>query len=319
MKYHTFALPNTNYYFNTMRKKTLLVALLFASIGCFAQPKAGALQKVLESERGFMCPVWSPDSRKIAVTGDNFKGIWVAEIDGSRLIQLCKDDGAGYKMAWNEDGSQILARTNVYKENRIFHELKAFDTHTLKAETLMPATRGLSVATWRSTEKIALNKESKGFSLSRKGNLEKTALSIFEKMVADPFNAIQQIASLKHLQKPIINPALSPDKTKVAFQIVGEGIYSCDIDGSNAKFLGKGAYPTWTPDNKYVIAAKISDNGEIFTASTLLAINVETAAQTVFFNDSKMIPMTPAVSPDGKRVAFENTVDGSIYTIEIIY
>lgn len=63
-----------------------------------------------------MCPVWSPDSRKIAVTGDNFKGIWVAEIDGSRLIQLCKDDGAGYKMAWNEDAPKFLPAQTSTKE-----------------------------------------------------------------------------------------------------------------------------------------------------------------------------------------------------------
>lgn len=92
-----------------MKQKSLLFALLFASASCFAQPKAGNMQKLVQGDAGFMCPTWSPDSKKVAITGDNFKGIWIAEINGSGLAQITAEAGAGYKMAWNATGEKILA------------------------------------------------------------------------------------------------------------------------------------------------------------------------------------------------------------------
>lgn len=303
-----------------MKQKSLLFALLFASASCFAQPKAGNMQKLVQGDAGFMCPTWSPDSKKVAITGDNFKGIWIAEINGSGLAQITAEAGAGYKMAWNATGEKILARTNIYRNQRVFHELKTFDIKTKKAETLVPESRGLSVASWRTAEKIMLHKGKRPVALSKKGAMENAELSVYETMVADPFHALLQIPELKELaDKPVINPVMSPDKTKVAFQIPGKGVYTCDSNGSNVNYLGKGAYPSWTPDNKYVIVAKVTDNGATFTSSELLAVDATTAESTVFFRNSNMIPMTPAVSPDGKKLAFENCVDGCIYTIDIIY
>ena len=34
---------------------------------------------------------------------------------------------------------------------------------------------------------------------------------------------------------------------------------------------------------------------------------------------SDIIPLTPAVSPDGKKVAFENAADAAIYVISLKY
>lgn len=302
-----------------MRKKIILLAFLFTSAGCFAQPKAGIPQKLVQGDEGFMCPAWSPDSKTLAFTGDNYRGIWVAKVDGSELTKITDDAGAGYKMAWNGNGEEILSRTNVYRNQKTYHAIKTFNVKTCEERTLVPETRDLGIATWRSTDAIAVQKGRQGIAVKR-GKAGNSTLSVYETMVSDPFHALLQIPELKEwADKPVINPALSTDKNMVAFQIPGKGVYICDINGANVKYLGKGSCPTWTSGNKYVIVARVRDNGETFTSSELYAINTKTAETTVFFNDNAMLPMTPAVSPDGKKLAFENCNDGCIYTIDITY
>lgn len=302
-----------------MRKISLLLASTLIAAGCLAQPKLGVPQKIAGGDTGFMNPSWSPDGKKIAMTGDNYSGIWVANADGTALTKLTADAGAGYKMAWSDDGSSILSRTNVYKDNKTYHELKVFEVRTMTAQTLVEATRNLGAPVWRDAA-AAITKDGQA-AIAKKGGIEPASLSVYETMVTDPFHALAKLPGMEEFAgKPVINPALSPDKTKIAFQIPGKGVFVCDAaDGGNSRRIGRGSYPAWTPGNKYVIVAKVTDNGETFTASELVAIDTDTTATTTIFSDSAMIPLTPAVSPDGKKLLVENCADGGIYMMDITY
>ncbi|MGM9839699.1 MAG: TolB family protein, partial [Sodaliphilus sp.] len=70
-----------------MKKSLLLFSAIMLSAGSLmAQSKAnGEPRLLIKSAQSLMAPVWSPDGSKIAVTGDNFIGIWVANADGSNL------------------------------------------------------------------------------------------------------------------------------------------------------------------------------------------------------------------------------------------
>ena len=55
-------------------------------VAAMAQPRSASEPTLLiKSSQGLMAPVWSPSGDKIAVTSDNYDGIWVADADGSNL------------------------------------------------------------------------------------------------------------------------------------------------------------------------------------------------------------------------------------------
>ena len=117
----------------------------------------------------------------------------------------------------------------------------------------------------------------------------------------------------------VINPALSADGSMVAFQIPGKGMWVCDSDGSNLKSLGKGSNPQWLADNESIIFTVVTDDGSQFTASDIYSMNINSGKKYLLTENTNLIPLTPSVSPDGKKVAFENAIDASIYVINLKY
>ena len=80
-----------------MTKQTFLtLALSMLGVAAMAQPRSASEPTFLiKSSQGLMAPVWSPSGDKIAVTSDNYDGIWVADADGSNLRQVTCCSGAG--------------------------------------------------------------------------------------------------------------------------------------------------------------------------------------------------------------------------------
>ena len=137
-------------------------------------------------------------------------------------------------------------------------------------------------------------------------------------MIAAPTEAANTIASLAQFAgKTIINPALSPDGNSVVFQVPGKGMWIINADGSGLRSLGSGSHAAWLPDSRTIVYTIVSDNGSEFTGSTIMSLNVANGKKSTVLSSTSYIPMTPAVSPDGKKVAFENAADASIYVMNI--
>ena len=111
---------------------------------------------------------------------------------------------------------------------------------------------------------------------------------------------------------------MSHDGKQVAFQVPGKGIFTCNSDGSGVTYLCKGSHPAWLPDNSLIYTV-VTDNGESFTGSDIYAVDVATGKAVLLTANTDMIPLTPAVTRDGKRVAFENAKDACIYEITLKY
>lgn len=306
--------------------KHLIFALALCACGgiASAQPRSASEPKLLiKSSQGLMAPVWSPNGDKIAVTTDNYTGILVADADGSNLKQVTDLSGAGYKMQWNEEGTQLLGRTNVVDNNRVFHEIKVWNVTDGSEKTLVGKTRDLKgTPLWtKATEQIAIA-DRNGIGAINLRSAKRASLAttdVYTMMVNDPAGVAENVASLKEFSgKILINPALSHDGNKVAFQVPGKGIYTCNADGSDVQYLCKGSHPSWLPDGS-VIYTVVTDNGEYFTGSDIYAININSKKTVLLTANTDMIPLTPTVTNDGTKVAFENAADAAIYVITLKY
>lgn len=280
-----------------MNKHFVFVLALAAlsAVPAFGQLRATSQPvKLLESPTGLMAPVWSPDGSKIAVTTDNYAGILVADADGSHLRAITVDAGTGYKPTWSADSRTIIGRAKIQNGVRILHEMRAYDVNTGRAT--VAATRCRT-----SAEPASLS-----------------ASGVYGTMVSNPSTAAASIPALAQFAgKTVINPALSPDGNTVAFQIPGKGMWLLDNNGSNLRSIGNGSHPDWLPDSRTIVYTVVEDNGSIFTASTLMSVDTATGVHSLLFNAPGFIPMTPAVAPDGSKVAFENAADAAIYTLNI--
>ena len=278
-----------------MKKSLLLFSAIMLSAGSLmAQSKAnGEPRLLIKSAQSLMAPVWSPDGSKIAVTGDNFIGIWVANADGSNLNQVSEALGAGYKMNWQD--AQTIVSTPYTVENGLrMVRIENVNVETAEISEVATAQRGFRPS------KVMKN------------------VNLLRIMCDQPAEATRLIPSLEqYAGKMVLNPALSPDGKKIAFQIVSYGLFVCDVDGANLKSFGKGAYPSWAPNSRDLMFARIQDNGERFTASDLFSVNTETGVEENLTPNSDVIPITLSVSPDGSKVAFDNDVDGNIYVVDL--
>ena len=146
------------------------------------------------------------------------------------------------------------------------------------------------------------------------------ATNVFQIMLDEPQNATAKIAGLSdYAGNWVINPALSPDGTKIAFQIVTKGLFVCNADGTGLVSLGKGSHATWLPDSHNLMMTLIADDGHRFIGSDIYCVNIDNGNVINITPNSDVIPVTIAVSPDGTKLAFDNDTDGAIYIINLNY
>ncbi|MDR0542710.1 MAG: hypothetical protein LBH19_10960 [Dysgonamonadaceae bacterium] len=142
---------------------------------------------------------------------------------------------------------------------------------------------------------------------------------LLKKMTDEPANVACQTEALKSLSGYLIfNPVLSPNGDQIVFQVGnGKGLYICNADGSGLRSLGKGERATWTPDGKYIVVMITEDDGEVVTKGELISINVASGTRNTLLSSDKYIALSPAISPDGKKLAFEEYASGAIYVMDI--
>lgn len=283
-----------------MKRKLVIgaAAMLLCCGSMLAQPRSFGEPKMLiqATTQGLMAPTWSPDGSQIAVTGDNFIGIYVANADGSNLKQVSEAPGAGYKMAWS-DAQNIVSTPYTMVDNRRMTRIEQVNAVTGEVKEVAVAERNF--------------KRSKALS---------NTASVLQIMVDNPLKATELISSLNsYAGRMVLNPTLSPDGNKIAFQIQGRGVFVCNADGSNLIALGKGSHPSWLPDNKNVMVTRIEDNGDVFTKSDIYCMSIDGGNDLCITPGTDVIPVTIAVSPDGSQVAFDNDTDGCIYVIDLKY
>ncbi len=278
------------------RKLIIAVALVLPGMSAMAQPTSWSEpQPFIKSEHSLMAPVWSPDGSQIAVTGDNFIGIWVADADGNNLRQVSESAGAGYKMLWNSN-QEITSTPYTVVDGKRMTRIEQVNVSTASVKQVAPAMRNL------------------------KRSAVEGASSIYQIMLDEPQNATSMIAELSaYAGKWVINPVLSPDGSRIAFQIVTKGLFVCNADGSGLIELGKGSHASWLPDSRNLMMTCIVDDGHRFTSSDIYCVNVDKRSAVNITPTSDVIPVTIAVSPDGRRVAFDNDTDGAIYIINLNY
>lgn len=267
----------------------------------------------------------SPDGTKIAFTKSGYQGLWVFNLIDNSTIQISDEMAAGFGYQWASDSRSILTRVAKYENQKRFNAVKIFNTETntsnqlTEYQTLMPY-----LPQWMDGDsKIYL--PTKTSDQVYNSGLEKQSSLINKYLVYEKGNKIniQEIStnSLRSFEPlreaEYINISLSPDQTKIVFEVMGGNLFVINIDGSGMVDLGKGNRPKWSLDSKSIVYMITEDNGYEFTSSDIYLINADGRNKAKLTNTDTIIEMTPSFSPDGKSILFENYHEGSIYLMNI--
>ena len=157
---------------------------------------------------------------------------------------------------------------------------------------------------------------------SAKATVQRQSLNanlLFEQFIAEPAEVAAKVEGLQSLSDCILfNPVLSPTGDYIVFQAsYGKGLFVCNADGSGLRSLGNGSRATWTKDGKFVVAAITEDDGHSINRGKLVSIDAANGTRSDLFDSDKYIAMSPAISPDGNKLAFEEYGSGAIYVIDI--
>ena len=281
-----------------------------------------------DSDNYYMHPVWSPNGSKIAFTESNYKGLWVMNPDGSNPVQISNEGAAGWGFEWSADSKSILTRVAKFEGPRRYNAVKIFDiennnsTQITDYRTFMPGLphwidldQNVLLFNKKSPEKIKSEKvineliesDFPVYTCFLKGN----KISIYN-------NRTKEIESIDPLNASgYLNPAISKDGSKIAFEVYGGNLFLSNLDGSNPVDLGIGYSPYWAPDNKNVVYMITEDDGHRITRSDIYKINIENLGKINITNTSEKLEMHPNWSPNGKTIVFDESLSGMIYKLEL--
>lgn len=315
----------------TVKKFIVLAALvLFCNPYLGAQPSPAGPPRLLipAGEDAWLNPVWSPDGQYVAFTTGKYLGLWTARADGSQLRQISEADGAGFGFSWSADSRTILIRPSEFRDMRRFQSVELINVETGEVKVLVEPTRGINnVPQWAHHDQhvAVIIREELQLLESGKAPLGRPVVRL-EDPVLYPVQG-KLLRSLAGQKEPrvladfgdntLVNIRFSAEGNRLAFQVARQGLYVMNLDGSALKNLGKAERPSWAPGGKYLVAMKTTDDGHQVTDGDLYAIDVETGAEYNLTAHTSIIALSPSVSPDGKRIAFENPEDGGIYVLEL--
>ncbi|MBO6536079.1 MAG: PD40 domain-containing protein [Balneolaceae bacterium] len=275
----------------------------------------------------YMNPRWAPNGEYLAFTSARNIGLWMVDLSTNQTKQIT-DETAGFGFSWSNDSESILARVSEYENRRNKHAITVYDVESGTQNRItdlrnsMPAIpkwanadQNIVLITDDSIEAFESGKEetpgaqkavNQRFYVLKSGSIATGRI---------PENSTADISPFENAE--YINLELSPDGSKLAFEVYGGNLYVMNIDGTGLKDLGRANRPRWSPDGEYVVAMVANDNGYQFTESNIYALGVENNARINLTEGTNLIATNPDWSPTGDRIAFDSPETGNIYVLTI--
>jgi len=228
-----------------MQKSVSTILLIIFALTSIASAGWKAAQKPAKliggGDKYFMQPRWSPDGALIAFTESNYQGLWVMKADGTEARKITDEAAAGFGFEWGTYSNALISRVAKYEKRFRYNAVKLFDLEKNENRlltdyrTLMPG-----LPHWADADQKVYMYNRKKLEIFDSGlkpaALAKTAAEKQIHFLKEDKIAIGDIATgaykvfapLKGQQ--CLNLTPSPDRKKIAFDIMSEGaIYVLEI------------------------------------------------------------------------------------------
>lgn len=315
-----------------MRRTVFIITTIYAFISTsFGQPPVvevvGSPRELTASEYYFIAPKWSPDNTTIAVSTHKYTGIYLISFPEGDIIKLTDNPASGFGLEWSNSGDKIAARISLFENKLRYNAIALFNVISGSRQLISDYSPSLpGTPKWTTDDRFIYLSGTDKFRLFNttvsKTNDDQSA-PLNEKLIFIKKDRIkvQDISSGvdSSIDAPpgrIINLVISPDRTKIAYEIMGGHLWVSKINGENLVNLGTGHAPTWSPRNDKIAFMITTDDGYKYLTSDIYIINIDGTGKVNITNSPDIIEMYPNWSSDGKWIAYD-TIDGQIYVQEV--
>jgi len=256
----------------------------------------------------------SPAGDYILVTTDYNCGLTKYDLSTGVSQVITQAQGAGFDAKISPDGNTVVYREkSTNSKHLLMTAIKSKNLTTGAEQQLVKPSRNVQGTAITGNTAVAVNngKIAKKAIGEGKAQVSAPVLSTKDfKMYLTRGGKTTELAPKGHGYR-YIWASLSPDASKVLFCCSGNGAYVCNLDGSGLISLGNYRAPKWM-GNDMVVAMDCKDNGEVFTSSEIVVLDLNGNKQVVTGED--VIAMYPL--PAQGKIAF-STPTGEAYIINI--
>lgn len=298
-----------------MRKLLLSIAVLACSAVASAQLlNVGTVQKVnLPQGMAAAQVALSHDGSFAVINSSN--GLVKVDLASGNTTQIAQSASfSGIKIS--EDGSTVVFKQPSFQGKLRYTSLKSVNLNTGRETVIVAPSRNLQGFSVANNNVIAVNKgKSTLKSLNGATAASAPVASINRGALNVTVNGVtRNISPQGTTGMSYLWPSVSPDGNKVLYYLVGQGAFVCNLDGSNPVHIGTVRAAQWY-DNNVIVGMQDTDNGEVVTASKLVAFSIDGKVMQSLTAESSMA-MYPAVSGDGAKVSYV-TPAGELFILNV--
>lgn len=279
-----------------MKKIFFSVMLLCSSTIGFAQLLDVTSTEKVNLPEGTVADIatLSPKGDYMLLSDQKKQGLQKFDFRTGEIKSLTNAPGSGYNAKISDDGNTVVFRENHFGKDRLKRTaLKSVNLTTGEVKTLVQPAREMKAIQTGTHPEVSIKYGQ--LMITRNGKTE----------ILSPNGQSGQ---------SYLWPSVSPDGTKVVYYLATKGAYTCNIDGSDVKFVGNIRAPKWY-NNEIVVGMNDKDNGEFVTSSSIVAYAADGSEKQVLTEGDK-IAMYPTATKDGSKIAF-TTPQGEAYIINV--
>ena len=275
-----------------------------------AEVETGKLAQWTSAPADEFEPAWFPDGSGIAyVSGTGAIGTTIESIDayGERRTIVRAPSGAHVNSpSWSPDGKKLAYTQFSGRTTRLMVAGKTVGT----AEDVVPF-----APVWLSHDQLLYTGDGKILVSTLGGETQTIAFSAAFTLNRPTYTRRQVDfdSAVERPVKGIIDPALSPDGTRIVFEALNQ-LWLADQSGMARPLTGDSFYkqsPAWSPDGAQI--AYVSDQSG--TANIYLP-NLATNSGRQLTRQHDNAALRPVWSPDGAKIAFQNQA-GATYIADV--
>ncbi len=304
-------------------KRVFVALMLISSIIWSQEVKVIGKKELTGVQPGsYYFPVLNFDGSKVLLTQENYKGLFLYDVLSKNLKVISEEIGSGYNPIFSEDGSKVFYKQDIYDGMKRFSSLVEYNVYTNEKNTLINKERFMTFRADPKSKTLLVKTENKvnSFNLSDLNLVESKAGALFALPSDESIVLVSNDEQTEY--KPFGNGnyiwvSLSNDN-KLLYQYAGKGTFVTDLNTTEVYEIGKANAPVFSPDGRYVIYMNDKDDGHKVFASDILVSTFDGKSTFNLTSSIEEIEMYPAVSGNGKYIAY-CTEDGRIVILEVSF